>query len=187
MSEIPSQTEELRPISNYIVRQMVLEVSMRSTSNDLPFQVSLDLVSHVKSTVVQRACVETMTAVGVSRRSLRDVLTSIVSLKDWIGCGSICFVELYARYVTEISIAKSSFESINESKFECCSSSLDCTGNYDYPTTSQQSSLIFRSNKQKCEFVYCESGFQLRIFHDSASRCCSVDGMLGSFLGTVRS
>ena len=80
MSEIPSQTEELRPISNYIVRQMGLEVSMRSTSNDLPFQVSLDLVSHVKSTVVQRACVETMTAVGVSRRSLRDVLTSIVSL-----------------------------------------------------------------------------------------------------------
>ena len=76
--EIPSQTEELLSISNYIVQQMGLEDF--SSSKDIPFQVSPDVVSHVKSTIVQRACVETLIALGTSRRSLRDVLASIVSL-----------------------------------------------------------------------------------------------------------
>ena len=50
-----------------------------SSSKDIPFQVSPDVVSHIKSTIVQRACVETLIALGTSRR-LRDVLASIVSL-----------------------------------------------------------------------------------------------------------
>jgi len=83
VSKIPSQTEELSSISNYVIRQMGLEQSICCSTNNtapIPFQVSFDVVSHVKSDIVQRACVETLTALAVSRRSFRDLLVSIVSL-----------------------------------------------------------------------------------------------------------